>query len=417
MLSTKRLHALVAAFVFSACAAPAPHESPNIVVPDRNDDTGLPEPTTKDDEEKKSEPPPTTPLPPSVADALALARVARDGEVHTILVLGSSEQAIEGIDLTLSLGERSTYPLDVVASKGFAAIANVATTGKRESFARSTVLVPIDEVSNHVCTGINYADHSAETGQADVQPFLFPKVAKPTSFETTIERRDGELLDYEVELCVAFGKTIATEADLADNPMGFVVCNDVSERATQILNLDNANQATGKGYTDAKSRPGFLPLGPWVVVPKDPNAYLAKSTIALYRNGKRKQSESPTKMIWKIDRIVKEALALGKDARFELGGKSLALLPTGKIERGTLLMTGTPAGVILQAPTFQYKAAKAAEWIGTGAFLSMDVETFVKQEFVADLREAREFLLPGDAIEAEATGLGKLRYTITGSKD
>src|SRR5262249_2610132 len=156
---------------------------------------------------------------------------------------------------------------------------------------------------------------------------------------------------------------------LAKVEVGLMVCNDVSERAVQVRAFDPNDPKTAKGFTDGKSRPGFLPLGPYVVVPKDWKAFVPKIGLRLWWNGQARQTDEAAPMIWDIERQVEEALAIGKDARFTHAGKPVALLPDGKIAKGTILVSGTPGGVILKAPSQTFIVAKLADYFAHAGFV------------------------------------------------
>ena len=358
------------------------------------------------------------PRPPSTVETLKLARVVVDHAVHTIAITKDDGDTLEGVDLAIALGEDSHYSLDLVTKHGFAKLAELVDAGARMKIARRDLLPPIAEGNAQVNAAENYADHQAETGATATMPFLFPKVAQPTGCEVTVARQSRDLLDYESELCVAFGRDLEKTEDLQGTTVGFMLCNDLSERATQVLKLDPSHQSSGKGFTDAKSRPGFLPVGPYVVVPRNPRTFLPTVTLRLWVNGEQRQEDSPKNMIWDVERLVTEALAAGADPRFELDGKPLALLPEGKLAKGMLLVSGTPGGIILEAPSTQYKVLAAAAYVATGAFLSgKSVEQYVQEKYVDDLRASGKFLKPGDVVEAEGTFLGRQRITISGAND
>lgn len=361
------------------------------------------------------------PVPPaetaSTLDALTLARASIDGAVHLLAVTKDGGETLDTVDIGEALGEAPRYPLDLVTKHGFAKVATAIATAKPRTIARTDLLPPIVEGTTQVCAAENYKAHQEETG-ADATPFLFPKIVLPTSSTVDVARQKGDLLDYEVELCVAFGKDIASEADLTGTTVGYVLCNDLSERATQVLNLDPNDTASGKGFTDAKSRAGFLPLGPYVVVPKDPTTFVSKITLSLGVSGKPRQKDATASMVWNIPKLVQQALAIGKDPRFTLATKPVALLPDGKIAKGMLLVSGTPGGVALKAPGLDFKVLKAAEYYATGGFLGdKTLEKYVAEQYVEELRKGDAFLKPGDVVEAEGTMLGRQRITISGSKE
>ena len=98
---------------------------------------------------------------------------------------------------------------------------------------------PVARPSKIVCIGLNYAKHARETGaQIPAEPIIFLK--STTSLvgpdDNIIIPKDAEKTDWEVELAVVIGKkaSYVTEADAMDYAAGYVLHNDVSERAFQL---------------------------------------------------------------------------------------------------------------------------------------------------------------------------------------
>ena len=83
--------------------------------------------------------------------------------------------------------------------------------------------------------------------------------------------RNVRLLDYEIEL----GFVTLADIDLADVPsavelesvIAYFNANDVSDREPIILRNRLIGGSTG--FVEAKSQPGFLPIGPWMVHGED----------------------------------------------------------------------------------------------------------------------------------------------------
>lgn len=421
----RSLFALLGAGLVGTMAGACTVEAPDDIDPLASGAEGAPRAgsgdagsSKKDGGDARRDPAPPAPAPTApLAEAISFARATIDGTVHLLAVVKDDGVAIDTVDIGEALGEAPRYPLDLVTKHGFAKVAGAIATAKPRTVSRASLLPPIAEGTAQVCAAENYEAHQAETDAAPT-PFLFPKIVQPTGENVEVARQKGDLLDYEVELCVAFGKDIASASDLTGTTVGYVLCNDLSERATQVLNLDPNDQASGKGFTDAKSRAGFLPLGPYVVVPKDPDAFIAKIRLKLSVDGKPRQDDTTKSMIWKVPEIVKQALAVGDTPRFSLAGKPRALLPDKKIAKGMLVVSGTPGGVNLKAPGLDFKAIKAAEYYAGFVFLQgKTLEKYVQEQYVEELRKGGAFLAPGNVIEAEGTMLGRQRITVTGSKE
>jgi 2,4-didehydro-3-deoxy-L-rhamnonate hydrolase len=362
---------------------------------------------------------PISPAAASTSEAVSLARLVIDGKVHTLGVKSYDGKAIVAVDLSNVFGEYPSYPLDLVTKHGMAAIAGAIDTKPTIPVDVAKLAAPVDETTGHIATALNYPEHQTEAGSTGpTTPYLFPKIARATASVSTVDRRAGDLLDYEVEMCAVFGGDIASITDLPKQLYGLMVCNDISDRAAQVMGADPLEPELAEGFTDAKSREGFFPLGPFVVVPKDGPAFAAKRTLDLSLNAGARQHDETKSMVWNIETIVAKALAVGSEPRFTLAGKPVALLPTGKITKGQILVTGTPGGVIFRAPTQKYQAAKIAEYIAKGGPLTTGTDplTYVKAEYVEELQASGTFMKPGDAVDCQIDMLGSMHITIAGVK-
>jgi 2-keto-4-pentenoate hydratase/2-oxohepta-3-ene-1,7-dioic acid hydratase in catechol pathway len=146
-------------------------------------------------------------------------------------------------------------------------VAERAAAGQVARFVGERVGAPIARPHQILCIGLNYRDHSVETGQAvPDEPILFTK-----SPNTLIGPNDDVRIprastkpDWEVELGIVIGR----RTSYLDSPeqaraaiAGLCVVNDVSERAFQM--------ERGGQWSKGKSCETFNPAGPWLVTPDE----------------------------------------------------------------------------------------------------------------------------------------------------
>jgi 2,4-didehydro-3-deoxy-L-rhamnonate hydrolase len=204
------------------------------------------------------------------------------------------------------------------------AVAERVAAGDTAPFAGQRVGAPIARPHQILCIGLNYRDHAAETGQpVPEEPILFTK--SPNTLvgpnDPVRQPRGSTKLDYEVELGIVIGQ----RASYLDSPedaraaiAGWVVCNDVSERAFQI--------ERGGQWTKGKSAETFNPAGPWLATPDEIKDVMALD-MWLDVNGERRQAGSTATMIFDPYVIVHYL------SQFMV------------LEPGDLIDTGTPPGV------------------------------------------------------------------------
>ncbi len=192
---------------------------------------------------------------------------------------------------------------------------------------------PIARPHQILCIGLNYSDHAAETGQAvPTEPILFTK--SPNTLigpnDDVLIPRGSEKTDWEVELGIVIGRHssyLVDEVEAAASIAGYVLVNDVSERAWQI-------ERSGQ-WSKGKSAPTFNPAGPYLVTPDEIENVL-ELHMTLDVDGKRRQDGSTSTMIFSPSFIVHYL------------SQFMALEP------GDLINTGTPPGVGLgqNPPTY-----------------------------------------------------------------
>lgn len=199
-----------------------------------------------------------------------------------------------------------------------------AAAGQVARFAGERIGAPFARPHQILCIGLNYSDHAAETGQTvPEEPILFTKSPNTLIGPNDDVRipRGSTKTDWEVELGIVIGK----RASYLDSPeeareaiAGFVVVNDVSERAFQM-------ERSGQ-WSKGKSAETFNPAGPWLVTP-DEIADVNSLGMWLDVSGVRRQTGSTATMVF--------------DAFFIVQYLSQFLV----LEPGDLINTGTPPGV------------------------------------------------------------------------
>ncbi len=224
-------------------------------------------------------------------------------------------------------------------------VAERAAAGQVSRFAGERIGAPIARPHQILCIGLNYRDHAAETGQpVPDEPILFNK-----SPNTLIGPNDDVRIprgatkpDWEVEL----GLVIGRRTSYLDSPdeareaiAGFVLVNDVSERAFQM--------ERGGQWVKGKSAETFNPAGPWLVTRDEVDDVLALD-MWLDVNGVRRQDGTTSTMIF--------------DPFFIVHHVSQFLV----LEPGDLINTGTPPGVGM--------GFKPPVWLQPGDVMELGVE-------------------------------------------
>jgi 2,4-didehydro-3-deoxy-L-rhamnonate hydrolase len=205
----------------------------------------------------------------------------------------------------------------VVAERAAQPELRLPLTGER-------VGAPIARPHQILCIGLNYSDHAAETGQAvPEEPILFTKSPNTLvgPYDDVRIPRGSTKTDWEVELGVVIGTRcsyLENEEQARDAVAGFVVVNDVSERAFQI-------ERSGQ-WSKGKSAETFNPAGPWLVTPDEIDDVMSLH-MWLDVNGIRRQDGSTATMIF--------------DPYFIVRYLSQFMV----LEPGDLINTGTPPGV------------------------------------------------------------------------
>ena len=189
------------------------------------------------------------------------------------------------------------------------------------------VILPPVEPPAVWCVGLNYADHAAEVKITPPEhPILFAKAVsslighKGTILIPRVASEPPEV-DYEAELAVVIGREAknVSEAEALSYVLGYCIANDVTARRWQ-------GKKGGGQWLRAKSFDTFLPLGPYLTpaaaVP-NPQALSIRTLV----NGTLVQDGSTANMITPVAKLI------------SFISQGTTLLP------GTVILTGTPAGV------------------------------------------------------------------------
>ena len=203
-------------------------------------------------------------------------------------------------------------------------VADRIASGRVRVIGEQRIGAPIARPHQILCIGLNYSDHAAETGQAvPDEPILFTK--SPNTLvgpnDDVRQPRGSTKLDWEVELGVVIGQRcsyLADEDAARDAIAGYVVCNDVSERAFQI--------ERGGQWSKGKSAETFNPAGPWLATPDEVPDVTALG-MWLDVNGVRRQTGTTSTMVFGVYEVVRYL------SQFMV------------LEPGDLINTGTPPGV------------------------------------------------------------------------
>lgn len=229
-------------------------------------------------------------------------------------------------------------------------VAERIAAGAVHPFGDQRVGAPIARPHQILCIGLNYSDHAAESGMpVPDEPILFTKSPNTLVGPNDDVRmpRGATKLDWEVEL----GIVIGTRTSYLDSPeqardhiAGYLVVNDVSERAFQI--------ERGGQWAKGKSAETFNPAGPWLATPDELDDVM-RLGMRLDVNGQRRQTGSTATMIfdpWFVVHYLSQFLVL---------------------EPGDLINTGTPPGVGM--------GFRPPIWLQAGDVMELGIEGLGRQ--------------------------------------
>ena len=180
---------------------------------------------------------------------------------------------------------------------------------------------PVAGAGKIVAVGLNYADHTSETGFTQPErPLTFAKygtsIVGPAA-DIIVPDHIATQVDYEVELTLLIGRRCGgTTPATIDDVAAYTVANDVSARDVQFGDVQ---------WTRGKSFDTFTPLGPWLVTADEfgePGGHRIYTEV----NDEVLQDDSTSELIFDVPAL-------------------LAFISDGvTLEPGDLILTGTPAG-------------------------------------------------------------------------
>jgi 2-keto-4-pentenoate hydratase/2-oxohepta-3-ene-1,7-dioic acid hydratase in catechol pathway len=243
----------------------------------------------------------------------------------------------------------NNYPgnLHELLAKGDIALkqaGDILLQGAAIDLSKITYLPPIVNPARIWCIGLNYADHSTESGFAvPTYPAIFSRF--PSSMTghgaPIIRPKVSTQLDYEAELVAVIGKAgryISKENALA-HVAGYSICNDASIRDYQFK---SAQWTLGKNFDNTG------PFGPLFVTADELPLGASGLRIQTRLNGITLQDANTSSLIFDIATLV------------HMLSEAVNLLP------GDIIVTGTPSGVGL--------ARKPPVWMRHGDVCEIEIE-------------------------------------------
>jgi len=353
------------------------------------------------------------PMIKATSEALTLSRFNKSGQVHILAVQMDDGKNVTGVDISAELGRYPENAFDLIKGMAYEDVVNVIDRSKKMASIKYSDLLPGVAGSKHLAIGINYAEHGKETGQ--VKPFMFPKLLDTDPAIHQLYYTDGWLLDHEVELGMVFSSTVCSVADLDRTMVGFLVVNDFTDRAELMRKIDSRNVTGGKGFPDAKSKDGFLPTGPYLVIPRNWRTFVKELHLQLSVNGIVRQNGYAKDMVWNMETIVERSLHMKgkKDSYYQ--GKMIKLFEGNCIPPNSIIITGTPAGVVFKAPAKSFIFGSVTKYILTGGFFHAKMHPYILNDYVKREMKNTNYLKPGDRIETSINYLGTISTTVVGN--
>lgn len=233
--------------------------------------------------------------------------------------------ATEHHDLAPLLIEAQTQNMGDLGSHNLAdALAHIAqlATGTQTPIAEATLLSPVGAPPAILAVGLNYLAHVSEGGrEPPTVPVIFTKhhncITNPGA-PIHIPADAPDMVDYEGELALVIGRRCRhVPAELAPSVIaGYTIMNDVSVRDWQSA---TPTMLMGKSWDT------HGPCGPVLVTGDEinPHALLLTTTV----NGEVRQDANTDDLIFNCYTLVEH------------------LSTAFTLEPGTIVTTGTPAGV------------------------------------------------------------------------
>ena len=250
-------------------------------------------------------------------------------------------------------------------------------TDEAERIALSdvTLLSPVTRDIQIFCQGLNYASHREEGG-VNVEKGKNLIFSKPPSsicgpYDDIVRPAGCELLDYEIELALVLkgdlpANTQVTADTLLDYVGAITLTNDVSAR-------DFMFGAPMMQWFKGKGQRTFCPTGPVLyLIDADEKDLIDNLHLTLKLNGETRQDATTDQLIFTPAETLTE------------------LASFADVNRGDMLLTGTPGGVILNA----------TPRVGLAILLNFTNDE-KRQAKLINTQKAVRYLQPGDTLALE----------------
>ena len=207
----------------------------------------------------------------------------------------------------------------------------ISSTSFKDKLEKFRLLHPLPNPSKIICLAFNYPKHAKEQNYTSAkEPVIFikPRTTLCGTGSEIICPNFVKQLDYEIELAVIISKT-CKNVDVTsskDYIFGYMVFNDVSARDVQMGD---------KQFTRGKSFDTFAPCGPWITS-ADEIIDVENLHMTTRINGEIRQNSSTKNMFIKIPSIISK------------------LSKVMTLEKGDVIATGTPEGVVLNNPDIPF---------------------------------------------------------------
>lgn len=207
----------------------------------------------------------------------------------------------------------------------------VSKISYEKNISNCTLLAPIPNPSKIICLALNYIDHAKEQDRTPPEEpviFIKPRTSLTGTQSDIVCPSFVTKLDYEIELALVIGKNSKNipESKAMEAIFGYMIFNDVSARDIQFKD---------KQFTRGKGFDTFAPCGPWITTADEiSNPQNLKMITKI--NDEIRQKSNTSKMFLKIPSIVSK------------------LSKVMTLEKGDIITTGTPEGVVLNNPNIKY---------------------------------------------------------------
>lgn len=231
-----------------------------------------------------------------------------------------SEGGYRGLPVAKLGGDLQDFLSDASA---LADLAQTLAGAPELALSEVSLLPPVARPRKILCIGLNYAEHSAESGfEVPSYPTVFARFANSLVAHGApmVRPNASELLDYECELAAVIGKggRHIEEDKALDHVAGYSIFNDGSVRDFQMKSPQ---------WTMGKTFDGTGAFGPELVTPEELPEGCRGLGIRTILNGEVMQEANTEDLIFGVARLV------------AILSEAMTLSP------GDVLVTGTPGGV------------------------------------------------------------------------